>query len=92
MLEIALRARAWDAIPRTVYKIAPRVHRSRFGRVRDLGLYDGVLEMTSRARTRSAIMSTVLEMAPRARARDAIPRTFHKIALRAHLIQHLPIQ
>ena len=67
MFEIALRARTRGAIPRTLHKIAPRVHRSRFGRVRDLVFHNGVLEMTPRARTRSAIKNAVMEITPRAR-------------------------
>ena len=73
MFEIALRARTRGAIPRTLHKIAPRVHRSRFGRVRDLVFHNGVLEMTPRARTRNAIMNGVLEMTPRVRVLLHLP-------------------
>jgi len=73
--EIASRVRTRGAIPRIVHKIAPRVHRRRFDRVRDLGLYSGMFETTPRARARGAIMNVVLEIASRVRARGAIPYT-----------------
>ena len=59
MFEIASRARARDAILRIVFKIAPRVHRSRFGRARDLGFHGGVFEIAPRERARDPIMNTV---------------------------------
>ena len=73
MFEIALRARTRDAIPRTLHKIAPRVHRSRFGRVRDLVFHNGGLELTPRARPRSAVKNAVLELTPRVRVLLHLP-------------------
>ena len=92
MFEIALRARTRDAIPRTLHKIAPRVHRSRFGRARELGFHDGVFEIAPRERARDPIMNGVPEMTPRVRARGAIANDVLEIASRARLLQHLPIK
>jgi len=72
-LEIASRARTRSAIPHTVHKIVSRVHRRRFCRVCDLGLYDSVFEMTPRARTRSAIPHTVHKIVSRVRFLQRLP-------------------
>ena len=92
MLEIAPRVRAREAIPRIVFKIVPRVHRSRFGHVCDQGFHDGVFEITPRVRARGAITNTELEMTLRVRARDPIMNVVLENTSRARALKHLPIK